>query len=130
MHRVIAAAAFCLLGGQFALAAPLLNAEDLAVDLGYGIYQGDHNFTTQLNVWKGYVKHVTIGQGSPQNINRILTIPSQHPLCRSTNWQPTFPSASSSSGKPYWRRECYSICTTMPSGTTGTRPRCASTIWR
>lgn len=63
MHRVIAAAAICLLGGRSALAAPLLNAEELAVDLGYGIYQGSHNFTTQLNVWKGYVKSVTIGQG-------------------------------------------------------------------
>jgi hypothetical protein len=65
MHRVIAAAAICLLNGQSALAAPLLNAEDLAVDLGYGIYQGSHNFTTQLNVWKGYVKRVTTEQGSP-----------------------------------------------------------------
>lgn len=44
------------------LAAPLLSANELAVDLGYGIYQGHHNFTTQLNVWKGYVKSVAIAQ--------------------------------------------------------------------
>jgi hypothetical protein len=29
-------------------------AYPLLVDLGYGIYNGDHNSTTQLNVWKGY----------------------------------------------------------------------------
>ncbi|KAF1926629.1 alpha/beta-hydrolase [Didymella exigua CBS 183.55] len=53
MRLVIAAATLGLLGGQSASAAPLLNAEDLAVDLGYGVYRGAHNFTTQLNVWKG-----------------------------------------------------------------------------
>jgi len=130
MYRVIAAAAFCLFGGQSALAAPLLNAEDLAVDLGYGIYQGSHNSTTQLNVWKGYVRYVTIGQGPPQTIDRILTTPSQHPLCRPTNWRSTFPSASSSSSKSHWRCECYNVCTTVSSGTPGTRPRRTSTIWR
>jgi hypothetical protein len=130
MHRVLAAAAFCLLGGQPALAAPLLNAEDLAVDLGYGIYQGSHNFTTQLNVWKGYVKIVTARQDAAQNVHEVLTTPSQHPLCRPTNWRSTFPSSSSSSSRPHWRRECHNVCTTVSSGTTGTRPRCASTIWR
>ncbi|KAF3034908.1 hypothetical protein E8E12_005489 [Didymella heteroderae] len=53
IHPVITAAVLCLLGSQYALAAPLFNAGDLTVDLGYGIYQGGHNSTTQLNVWKG-----------------------------------------------------------------------------
>ncbi|XPS67857.1 hypothetical protein M3J09_000151 [Ascochyta lentis] len=53
MRQFFSTAALCLLAGQTALAAPLLNAQDLAVDLGYGVYQGAHNSTTQLNVWKG-----------------------------------------------------------------------------
>jgi hypothetical protein len=73
MHRAIAAAALCLLSGQSALAAPLLNAENLVVDLGYGIYQGSHNLTTQLNVWKGYVKHVTHRTGFPAYRHTVLT---------------------------------------------------------
>jgi hypothetical protein len=57
MPQTIVTVALCLLGGQSAQAAPLLNARNLAIDLGYGIYQGVHNFTTQLNVWKGYVNY-------------------------------------------------------------------------
>ncbi|UPX18276.1 uncharacterized protein EKO05_0008580 [Ascochyta rabiei] len=53
LRRVFATAALCVLGGQTVLAAPLSSAHDLAVDLGYGVYQGAHNSTTQLNVWKG-----------------------------------------------------------------------------
>lgn len=56
IHCVIAAAAICLLGGQSALAVPVFNTEDLTIDLGYGVYQGSHNSTSQLNVWKGYVE--------------------------------------------------------------------------
>lgn len=73
LHRVIAAATLCLLGGQPAFAAPLLNAQDLAVDLGYGVYQGVHNFTTQLNVWKGYANRVAHGTGFPATIDTKLT---------------------------------------------------------
>lgn len=62
MHQIIAAAALCLLSGQSALAAPLAS-QNLAVDLGYGTYQGVYNATTQLNVWKGYVVRVIHRQG-------------------------------------------------------------------
>jgi hypothetical protein len=48
--------AFCLLSGQAAHAASLVNLQDLTVDLGYGIYQGAYNSTIHLNIWKGYVK--------------------------------------------------------------------------
>jgi hypothetical protein len=54
IRQVFAAATISLLSGQTALAAALLHAHDLSIDLGYGIYQGAHNPTTQLNVWKGY----------------------------------------------------------------------------
>ncbi|KAH6642520.1 Alpha/Beta hydrolase protein [Boeremia exigua] len=47
------AAVLCLLSVPAALAAPVYNAQDLVVDLGYGIYQGAHNETTGLNAWKG-----------------------------------------------------------------------------
>lgn len=53
--RMSIAVALCLLGTSTVLAAPLNDAQDLAVDLGYGIYQGEYNSTTQLNVWRGYV---------------------------------------------------------------------------
>lgn len=66
MYRAIVAAALSLLGGRSVSAAPLLNAESLAIDLGYSIYQGTHNSTTQLNVWKGYVENISRGWGSPQ----------------------------------------------------------------
>lgn len=60
MRQTIVVVALCLLGRQSALAAPIFNAQDLAIDLGYEIYQGVHNFTAQLNVWKGYVNHPLI----------------------------------------------------------------------
>ena len=50
------------LGGLVALAACALlvaadtttsNAASLVVDVGYGVYNGVYNSTTQLNVWKG-----------------------------------------------------------------------------
>lgn len=65
MRQTIATAALCLLGGHTALAAPVLNAQDLTVDLGYGAYQGIYNSSTQLNTWKGYVNRENIEQGSP-----------------------------------------------------------------
>lgn len=54
IRRLLAAILLCILSGPNALAAPLSNARSLAIDLGYGVYQGAYNTTTQLNVWKGY----------------------------------------------------------------------------
>lgn len=36
---------------------PIIEPEDfsLTVDLGYGIYKGFYNSTTDLKIWKGYV---------------------------------------------------------------------------
>lgn len=56
LRRNFVLTAFCLLSGQAALAASLVNLQYLVVDLGYGIYQGAYNSTTHLNIWKGYVK--------------------------------------------------------------------------
>ncbi|CAN9380344.1 unnamed protein product [Alternaria alternata] len=53
LRRKFALTAFCLLSGQAAHAASLVNLQDLVVDLGYGIYQGAYNSTTHLNIWKG-----------------------------------------------------------------------------
>jgi hypothetical protein len=39
-----------------ALALPVDPASALTVDLGYASYQGAHNPSTGLNVWKGYVE--------------------------------------------------------------------------
>ncbi|CAN9385057.1 unnamed protein product [Alternaria alternata] len=52
-RRKFALTAFCLLSGQAAHAASLVNLQDIVVDLGYGIYQGAYNSTTHLNIWKG-----------------------------------------------------------------------------
>lgn len=51
--RLLTATVLCMLSGPAVLAAPLSNAQSLAIDLGYGVYQGAYNTTTQLNVWKG-----------------------------------------------------------------------------
>lgn len=32
-----------------------VDAKNLTVDIAYGVYQGVHNSSTKLNVWKGYV---------------------------------------------------------------------------
>ena len=56
LRRKFALTAFCLLSGQVALAASLVNLQDLIVDLGYGVYRGAHNSTTHLDIWKGYVE--------------------------------------------------------------------------
>jgi hypothetical protein len=56
LRRKFVLAAFCLLSGQAALAASLVNLQDPVVDLGYGVYRGAYNLTTHLNIWKGYVK--------------------------------------------------------------------------
>ncbi|CAN9340330.1 unnamed protein product [Alternaria alternata] len=53
LRRKFVLAAFCLLSGQAALAASLVNLQDLVVDLGYGVYRGAYNSTTHLNIWKG-----------------------------------------------------------------------------
>ncbi|KAF3002872.1 hypothetical protein E8E13_000264 [Curvularia kusanoi] len=53
MARALVVSALWLLVGPLVSAAPLLSAQNLVVDLGYGVYQGVHNSTTQLNVWKG-----------------------------------------------------------------------------
>jgi len=56
LRRKFALTAFCLLSGQAALAVSLGNLQNLVVDPGYGVYRGAYNSTTQLNIWKGYVK--------------------------------------------------------------------------
>jgi hypothetical protein len=37
----------------FAVAQDALANSGLVVDLGYAIYQGSYNATTELNIWKG-----------------------------------------------------------------------------
>ena len=44
----------------WALALPVEPASPLTVDLGYASYQGTHNTTTGLNVWKGYVGNCNV----------------------------------------------------------------------
>jgi hypothetical protein len=66
MYWAFATAALGLLNGQIVLAVPILQAHHLELDLGYGIYQGAYNSTTQLNVWKGYVRLNRTGQNSPK----------------------------------------------------------------
>jgi len=56
LRRKFALTAFCLLSGQAAFAASLVNLQDLIVDLGYGVYRGAYNSTTHLDIWKGYVE--------------------------------------------------------------------------
>lgn len=34
---------------------PPSSADPLLVDLGYGVYKGVYNSTSDLNIWKGYV---------------------------------------------------------------------------
>jgi len=53
MLKTLIAVWLCLDGTQKAFAAPTGAISDLTVDLGYGIYRGVHNDTTNLNVWKG-----------------------------------------------------------------------------
>lgn len=57
--RVIAHIAWWLASVNAAFAEEVQPVErralNLTVDLGYGIYNGVYNSTTDLNIWKGYV---------------------------------------------------------------------------
>jgi hypothetical protein len=83
-----------------ALALPVDPASALTVDLGYASYQGAHNPTTGLNVWKGYVEareifalqkkttylqlyhaeYVTQHHRQVINAGKLLLLPPQSPM--------------------------------------------------
>lgn len=56
MRPNFAFAALYLLNGHVSLAAPSAKAQNLTVDLGYEVYRGAYDSTTQLDIWRGYVK--------------------------------------------------------------------------
>jgi hypothetical protein len=55
MGKALVSAACCFLAIQTALATPVPRdvTTGLIVDLGYGMYRGVYDASTNLNVWKG-----------------------------------------------------------------------------
>jgi hypothetical protein len=105
IRSIITTAALWLANSQSgrALALPVDPASALTVDLGYASYQGAHNPTTGLNVWKGYVEareisaphiqtthlqlyhaeYVTQHHQQAINAGKLLLLPPQSPVVQS-----------------------------------------------
>jgi hypothetical protein len=83
-------------------------SSDLEVDLGYEVYEGYHNQTTGINIWRGYVKNRF-------HLRSMLIIRVKHSICCTSNWRPTLPSTSSSGREPQSSHPSQCVRTSMPS---------------
>lgn len=82
-----------------------LAADGLKVDLGYGIYHGYHNSTSELNTWKGYVMLPVLTHDALLNVM-------QNSVCSRTAGLAAFPSAQSAAGEQTGG-ERHDSCTNM-----------------
>jgi hypothetical protein len=83
-------------------------SSDLEVDLGYEVYEGYHNQTTGINIWRGYVKNES-------HVRAMLIICVKHSVCCTSTWSSTLPSAASSGREPQSSHPSQCIRISMPS---------------
>ena len=90
------------------------------LDLGYGVYQGYYNATSQLNIYKGLVHLDSSLEGSSQSLinSPLLSITNeyQNSICRTTNRDSQMAETTSTSreSKPDDHGNCISF--KMPAG--------------
>ncbi|KAL6702832.1 hypothetical protein ACN47E_000918 [Coniothyrium glycines] len=84
----------CMLGISLvsATSVPRDVSSALTVDLGYGIYQGVHNTTAGLNVWKG-IRYASPPLGDLRWQAPVLPAPSRNATIHATAFGPSCPQA-------------------------------------
>lgn len=87
------------------------NTSSLTVDLGYNVYQGYYNSTSQLNIFKGYVTHLRLTQSTFE----VAILQSQNSICSASSGTAALAKATISSSEQDFDNTGYGISSSLPT---------------